>query len=554
MKINRHLLITYLLLLFLYIPAQSQEGKFLVELKELLKEKDKYTTEKQHHIDEIRRMLLVPDMTPEQHYAVNKQLSDAYKTYLSDSAVHYVKKNLAIAEQLGRADWCNDARFELTSLYTVEGNYLDAFAELQAMDEASLSPQELIRYYDAYQLLYHNYAFNNPNAAVYIAKSKAYHDKLLPLLDKNSTHYLLLYADRLADEGHFAKAADLLLHKLQELHTDEHEKAVLAYVLGTIYKKAGNTAKEIEYFAISASCDIKNAIKENASMRQLASALYTTGDVEDAYLCIRSSMEDAIFCNANLRSDEVLQIFPIIEGAYQERVQQHNSDLRWALAAVGLVTLCLALAVFFVYRQMKRIAKIRRELAHKNRDLEELNGHLQAVVSELNSTNTALSEVNAELSETNNVKEAYIAQFFNLCSMYIDKLEKFQHALYKKTKDKNNDELLKMLRSNEMIDAELKQLYRLFDEVFLHLYPNFVEAFNALLLPEARFTVKPNEMNPELRIFALIRLGFTDSAKIASFLHYSMNTIYNYRTRVRNKALVPREEFEARVMRIGRNL
>ena len=289
-------------------------------------------------------------------------------------------------------------------------------------------------------------------------------------------------------------------------------------------------------------------------MRQLASALYATGNVEDAYLCIRSSMEDAIFCNANLRSDEVLQIFPIIEGAYQERVQQHNTDLRWALAAVGLVTLCLALAVFFVYRQMKRIAKIRRELAHKNRDLEELNGHLQAVVSELNSTNTALSEVNAELSETNNVKEAYIAQFFNLCSMYIDKLEKFQHALYKKAKDKNNDELLKMLRSNEMIDAELKQLYRLFDEVFLHLYPNFVEAFNALLLPEARFTVKPNEMNPELRIFALIRLGFTDSAKIASFLHYSMNTIYNYRTRVRNKALVPREEFEARVMRIGRNL
>ena len=150
------------------------------------------------------------------------------------------------------------------------------------------------------------------------------------------------------------------------------------------------------------------------------------------------------------------------------------------------------------------------------------------------------------------MKEAYIGQFFNLCSIYISKLEKYQKMLNKKAKERNPDELYKLLRSTEMIEQELKEFYKLFDDIFLHLFPTFISEFNALLVPEERFMPKPNEMTPELRIFALIRLGITDSAKIATFLHYSTNTIYNYRTRVRNKAIVAREAFEAMVMKIAK--
>ena len=166
--------------------------------------------------------------------------------------------------------------------------------------------------------------------------------------------------------------------------------------------------------------------------------------------------------------------------------------------------------------------------------------------------NRSLQDTNKALSEANLLKETYISQFLDLCSLYIGKLEKYQHALNKKAMEHKLDELYKMLKSNDMIENEVKELYAVFDHVFLRLYPNFVAEFNSLLLPGERFELKSNELlNTELRIYALIRLGITDSSKIAAFLRYSATTIYNYRTRVRNKSAVPREEFESRVRKIG---
>ena len=194
---------------------------------------------------------------------------------------------------------------------------------------------------------------------------------------------------------------------------------------------------------------------------------------------------------------------------------------------------------------MKRLARIRKELYKTNTKLNELNTNLQ-------SSNSLLLTVNTELSDANRIKETYIGHFLDLCSTYISKLEKYQNTLNKKAVEKKLDELYKMLKSSEMIDNELKELYENFDNIFLHLYPNFFEELNSLLVEEERFELKQNELlNTELRILALIRLGITDSSKIASFLHYSANTIYNYRTRVRNKAAVPREEFESLVIKIG---
>ena len=199
-----------------------------------------------------------------------------------------------------------------------------------------------------------------------------------------------------------------------------------------------------------------------------------------------------------------------------------------------------------------KITRIRKELYHTNLRLNELNEDLQRTVDQLNDTNKKMSDINDELSESNEIKETYIGHFLDLCSTYIDKLEKYRSTLNKKAVERKLEELFRMLKSHEMIDQELKELYSLFDNIFLHLYPNFVEEFNSLLVEEERFNLKPDELlNTELRIFALIRLGITDSSRIANFLRYSANTIYNYRTRVRNKAAVPRDKFESFVMKIG---
>ncbi len=511
-----------------------------------------YVSEKRNRISETKKMFGTPNITKEQQYDINLQLYNEYKTYIADSAIYYVKQNYTIAENLNRSEWIYESELDLASLYVVTGMYIDAIDILKSVDSKYLSNRLLIVYYDSYKQLYNYYSNNNPYTLIYRDKSQLYRDSLLNVLDKNSNHYKIVYAEKLHDENRLTEAKQILQLLLKQTTNDTHEKAVLSYALANIYKKEGNISLQKHYYALSAICDIKNAIKENAAMQALASILYETGEVEKAYACIKSSMEDAMFCNARLRTYEVSQIFPIIDSAYQENINKQKSELQLLLVLVSILSIFLIIAVVYVYKQMKRVARIRKELYYTNVKLKELNSDLQSTVNQLNDVNKELSDVNGELSEANQIKEAYIGQFLDLCSTYINKLEKYQNTLNKKAVEKKLDDLYKMLRSREMIDNELKGLYENFDNIFLHLYPNFVEDFNSLLVKEEQFILKSNELlNVELRIFALIRLGITDSSRIANFLHYSANTIYSYRTRVRNKAAVPREKFESMVMKIG---
>lgn len=532
--------------------GEPQQGMALRILYELMENKETFMSEKEDRISSVKKMLQTPNISDVQRYDINLQLFNEYKTYISDSAIHYANQNIVISEKLNDRDRMNESNLNLTSLYIIAGMYIESLDILKSIDKNGLSGELLIRYYDSYKQLYRNYSFNNFNAHVYIAKSSQYRDSLLNVLDKNSNHYRIVYAEKLSDENRLAESKQILQDLIDQSEEETHEKAVLTYALASIYRKEGDIHNQITYYAISAICDIKNAIKENASMQALAVTLFETGNIERAYDCIRSSMEDAMFCNARLRTYEISQILPIIDSAYQEKVRNQQSELQLFLVLVSLLSLFLIIAVIYVYRQMKKIARIRKELYQTNLKLNDLNNDLQHTVDQLNRTNRKLSDVNDELSESNEIKETYIGHFLDLCSTYINKLEKYQNTLNNKAVERKLDELFRMLKSHDMIDQELRELYKLFDNIFLHLYPNFVEEFNSLLLEEERFNLKPNELlNVELRIFALIRLGITDSSRIANFLHYSANTIYNYRTRVRNKAAVPRDQFENLVMKIG---
>lgn len=129
--------------------------------------------------------------------------------------------------------------------------------------------------------------------------------------------------------------------------------------------------------------------------------------------------------------------------------------------------------------------------------------------------------------------------------MYIDKLEDYRKSLNKLAQNRQIDELYKQLKSTSMMENELDELYKNFDAIFLNLYPTFVADFNALLVEDERIVLKSEDLlNKELRIYALLRLGITDSVKIASFLRCSLSTVYNYRTKARNKAAISREDFE----------
>ncbi len=541
-----------LLLISFVSQAHTTSDTIYSTLYKLIEKKGIYVQQKKDKISRVKSMLAVPDISDSQRYDINHQLYDEYKTFISDSAIFYTEQNLKIARKRNDITRINESKLDLISLYIFSSMYIESKDSLKSIDKKTLPDWLLVKYYDCYKLLYSNYSQNNPYTRSYKATSDLYRDSLLNILDKKSNHYKIVYAEKLYDQQKLNESKQMLQTMLNQTKTDTHEKAVLAYALANIYMKEGNTDLQKRYYAISAICDIKNAIKENASMQALATVLYETGDIERAYACIRSSMEDAMFSNARFRAYEASQIFPIIDLAYKEKINGKNSELRSYLILACILSFFLVLAIVYTYRQMKRVARIRKELYRTNVKLNELNDELQGTNSQLHIVNKELSEANTNLSEANQIKEAYIGHFLDLCSTYINKLEKYQNTLNKKAVEKKLDELYKMLKSSDMINNELKELYENFDNIFLHLYPNFVEEFNSLLLDEEKFILKPNELlNVELRIFALIRLGITDSSKIASFLHYSANTIYSYRTRVRNKAAVPRDDFENRVMKIS---
>lgn len=537
----------FLIIILLYpIVSFSQAKKteldsILYVLDETIADKEIYVKQKELRITDLKKLLSISGITPEQSYDINSKLYNEYKSFIPDSAVGYLQKNIQIAKELKNSTWLDESKINLSMLYSVSGMYIDSEKLLNSINAASLPGWLLRNYYDSYKQLFYFYPSNKASKENY----EIYRDSLLGCIELGSNDYKIVYSEKLTHSGEYEQAREILLPMFYESEDESHWHAVLAYAIGETYRGENNYEMQKKYYAISAISDIKNVIKENASIRALAIAFYETDDVERAYKYVQQSMEDAVFSNARLRTMEVSQVFPIIEKSYQHKLETQKDRLFYLVICIGLLSLFLIIAIVYVYIQLRKLAKARQSVSKVNKQLNDLN-------KDLKDNNKKMNEINKELSEANLLKETYISQFLDTCSMYINKLEKYQNTLNKKAMERKLDELYKMLKSKEMIENELKELYEMFDNIFLHLYPNFVEEFNALLVEEERIDLKPTELlTPELRIFALIRLGITDSSKIASFLHYSATTIYNYRTRVRNKSAVPREEFESRVMKIG---
>jgi hypothetical protein len=510
----------------------------LNRLDQTIAERQYYMDVREKRIDELKQMLKTPHISMEQAYELSTRLYSEYKTYNCDSAFYYAENALRIA-QFWKHDYCiPESKLNVVSVFNVIGMYKEALDMLASIDRNRLPDELKIKYFNNYKEVYRNYSNNNVYAVEYKQISDNYRDSLLNSLDKTSEHYLIVYSEKLLEQNQPDESAKILFDLLKAVEPENHSFAVLTHGIANVFMVKGDIEQAKVYYAKSAAADIENAIKENASMQALALLLYESGDLNHAYKYIKCSLEDAVFCNARLRTFEISKIFPIIDEAYQEKTQKQKEQLRFYLILTAVLSFFLIIAVVYVYRQMKKLRKARQELSDINLKLKELNNQLQ--------------NSNQELSEANHIKEEYIGHFLDLCSTYIDKLEIYRKTLNRKASDNKIEELFRMLKSTEMVEKELAELYQTFDNIFLYLFPTFVEDFNALLLPEERYVRKQGELlNVEMRICALIRLGITDSSKIARFLRYSSNTIYNYRAKIKNKSAVPRENFEKTIRKIG---
>lgn len=534
--------------LFLIIgsPVIFAEGKIdslLNILDRNIQDHKQFIEIKERRINNLKKEKQKKDLSIKSIYQINRLLSSEYYSYSSDSAIRFLNENLELAHLTDDIERINETSMELSSILTSLGLYKEAVDALIPIDRKEFDKTQLIDYYLCQRYLHSGLAFytqDKRNGKKYSALSEAYQDSLMNILNPESEEYLRIEETRMRYAGEIEEAIRINDKRLDLTGPEMSKFALVAFHRYLIYKNIGDISKQKEYLILSALTDIETANKDNAALSNLASILYEEGDIKRAHNYIRFSLENANEYNTRLRRSEILDIQSIINKTYQAHNERQTQKLRLYLFFITILFFLLVFALIFIYRQMKR-------LSVANKRINEINEQLNSLNTLRKSMNEQLSSANTELSEANHIKEEYIGYFLNLCSTYIDKLDDYRKMVSKKLSGGQVTELFKMTKMSNLKEIELEELYSNFDKMFLHIYPDFVEGFNNLLQDGEKIMPKKGELNTELRIFALIRLGLEDSSQIARFLGYSVNTIYNYRAKVKNKSKISRDHFEIAV-------
>ena len=527
-----------LLTSFSFLRATENTDSLLKVLDEVVANHKQYSDKKEEKLLQLKSLLRITT-SGEQQFVVCGQLIDEYYYYQKDSALVYVKRSIKIANQIHDNNRLISARIKLASINGSIGMYKEALEIFRDINITNY-PGLKVEYYNEYAILYGYmgfYAVTDQDRRMYNQLNKLYYDSLVAIIPRDTSLYVLAKTGVYFTDNQHERAFGLLNAAYLRCN-DMHERAKLAYNIGTVYGNRKDTKRETLWLTISSINDLGSVTKEYVSLRILAYKLFQQGDIDRAYNYMSCALEDALFCNARLRTHEISLMMPIIDKAYQHQTRTKQQILTISTIVVSVLSLFLLIAIWRVYRQMKKLAMARKELAQVNDHLSDLNERLL--------------ENNDSLTEANVIKEEYIVKYMDQCSLYIDKMDEYRRNLQKMVNSGKMEDLLLRIKSKTFIEDEVAEFYLNFDKTFVQLFPDFIEKLNKLLIPSEQIHPKAGQiLNLELRIYALIRLGINDSVKIAAFLRCSANTIYNYRTRNRNNAVVHRDSFEEQVMQIG---
>lgn len=494
-------------------------------------------------------------------YNLYKEIFDLYSHFQTDSAQVYICKMQQLPAY--KTDVVMQATLHVAQaeIMAVSALYAEALNELDKVPQSLISSEHAdlrLYYYRVKRTLYGwmctYYTKSSEQHKLWEEKTMNYRDSLLSVdAVKNMSRDIVM-----ADKYNALRQPEKALKMLKPYSAQASEATPNPFVCFTLahaYILSGNRTKAIYYLTLTAIADLRSATCEYQALPMLAQILFDHGDVERAYTYLLCSMEDASYCKAGLRSIEASTIFPIIDKQYKQREKaQRERDHLLMYGLVGLLLMLIAMVVY-LRKQMLKLRQMRqkqslynKQLSAANQQMHEANEKLQAALQEVKRTNEELQNTYSQLRMTDKVKEEYIARYLNRCRMYLDQLAEFRSATLRLIKNRHFEELANQLKRDLNAKAEQTQFYEDFDAAFLTLFPDFVASFNALLQPEHKLSVKKNGLlNTELRIYALIRLGIHDTTRIAHFLDYSTATVYNYRSKIRNKAICSPEEFESLV-------
>lgn len=471
--------------------------------------------------------------------AVADSLYREYSAYKNDSAVAWALRCYRLAANVADSKQQVKAVLNLVDQYTKSGYFTEAAGYFSKLSPETMSASLRCRYYDVGADLYGNFGYSTEDPVMkehYWQRSIAMRDSGYSVMPPHSIIYYHNKVQQLVNSNHGREALQVGGDWLRKVRPGTHDYAIMAYYRSEAYRRMGDVNHQKEWLARSAVADLNNAVMDQASLWMLAGIIYKEGDIDRAYRYMAYSWKCVSCFSTHKRAWDVTPILTVISNSYQQKIRLANNRLM-ALVVIAVLLLSVSV-VLLVYVQRKR-----KQLWVARNALGETNQQLRA-------TNEQLHRVNVDLEESDRVKDKYIGNFFSLYSSSIEKLDSFRGKVRRKLKAGQRDELMAMTDPDRMHEEAHKEMMDNFDNIFLSLYPTFVDDFNALLKPEYKMRpVGKSRMNTTLRIFALIRLGITESSRIAGILGYSPNSIYNYRTRAKNMSAVPRDEFEERIRR-----
>lgn len=534
--------------------ALEENRKLLHSLDSLLEQQDLFVRVKEERIKQLKMQYSrVKDV--KELYAMNRMVYLEYRVYDADSALHYINKNIQLAQQTNNRTWEVVSLLEQSFVLTSSGLLTEALKAVSDIQPEELPQNLRSEYFGRLCTLYsrlRDYSSENSQLSEhYNNLQKAFRDSVYLTATPDELRYWNCRAWLYLGTPEIEPVKQAFEENKQTLSNDSRKYSIATYNLSAIYRSENNESKYLENLILSAMADIRSVNGDIGSLQEIAEYLFKHGEIDRAYNYILYCSQKAMLFHNRVRIVKMSHLQNQIYKAYQEQSRTQQKRLQASLIAVSFLFLVLIGALLFIRKQMRRLKEANLKLDNTNQKLSvnmdalsTAHQRLEEVNMQLKDLNTQLQEVNDQLRESNYVKEEYIGYVFNICSTYISKLEEFRKNINRKLKVGQIEDVKAMTDSSATASNELKEFYQNFDTIFLHLYPDFVGDFNALLLPEERIELKEGELlNTELRIHALIRLGITDSVKIADFLHCSAQTVYNNRLRTRNKSIIPKEDF-----------
>mgnify|MGYP000034554374 FL=1 len=512
------------------LQLSREVDSLLRVLDGVIANRDLYLAAKEKRVEGLKkeRGLLRSDR---EVFSKNEEIINEYESFVCDSAKAYLRENLAIAGRLRDSVLVGQSAIRLALIYSMCGQFVNARDLFDKVPYDGL-PDHLklllgwseIKFLDNMMRSTDEPQFREE----YRRRKMQWRDTIIGMLGVDSDLYRKEVAMRHLETGNYQAALPVYLDIFNKQNPETHDYAMMAMGMSEIFDRLGDAGQRKKHLMLAAITDTRLAVKENEALLSLAEMLYAEGDIDRAYRYMHAALDDANFYNSRFKNSQIARVYPLVEVSYLEMLNAQQRRMRMYVVCMAVLALMLGLLALLSFKQRRAVQRSRDDLAKANGRLERAT---------------------RKLAEANLIRERYVGYFMHQSSINVNRLDEFRKNVNRKIKANQIDDLYVL--SSRPLEKELEELYSNFDNAFLSLYPNFIEEFNKLLQPESHFPVTKAKLNTSLRIFALIRLGITDMTQIANFLHYSVQTVYNYKSRVRKVSLLTPEVFEEKVKKIG---